>query len=74
MPRVSTKVLGGPLSATQVRLLELFADGHLQKTAAGAIGRSQKTVEEHVNSVRVKLGARTVAHAVAIALRTGVIT
>lgn len=62
------------LTAKQLEVLKLVADGLLTKQIAGKLGLSPRTVEAHRDSASKKLGALTSAHAVAIALRDGLIT
>jgi DNA-binding CsgD family transcriptional regulator len=61
------------VTPAEVRVLTAIARGHTAKEVAHRIGISPHTAREHVKSLRRKLGAKTAAHAVAIALVEGVI-
>lgn len=47
---------GQPLTATEVRVLTLFGEGMTIKEIAHAMGRSERTVEEHLKAARGKYG------------------
>lgn len=61
------------LSDRQRRVLALVADGNTYKQIARQIGCAPVTVEEHVKRARVSLRAQSGTHAVAIAIRSGLI-
>lgn len=61
------------LSARQTQVLELVAAGQPMKVIAGRLGIAIQTGECHARAAREKLGARTKAHAVAIAMRLGLL-
>jgi DNA-binding NarL/FixJ family response regulator len=61
------------LSQQETRLLKLFAEGHLKKTAAAELGISIHTVSFHLRSIYEKLHVHTRSEAVARALRDGLI-
>jgi len=61
------------LSHQETRLLKLFAEGHLKKTAAAEMGISIHTVSFHLRSIYEKLHVHTRSEAVARALRDGLI-
>ncbi len=65
----------GPLSLTpsERRVLEHAARGLSTKETALVIGISRYTVAEHRKTVYAKLGANGMAHAIAIAFRTGIL-
>lgn len=50
-------------------MLRMTADGLKAAEIAHKLGISPRTVEAHCEIVRLKLGARTAAHAVALWLR-----
>jgi DNA-binding CsgD family transcriptional regulator len=52
-------------------VLELVADGYSTAEIARALWITQDTVRTHVKRTLTRLGARTRAHAVAIAFREG---
>ena len=62
-----------PLTRRQREILQLFADGHSTDRAARALGVSPETVRTHAKALLGRLHARDRAHAVAIALRGGLI-
>ena len=62
-----------PLTRRQKQILQLFADGHSTERAARALGVSPETIRTHAKAVLGRLSARDRAHAVAIALRGGMI-
>lgn len=57
--------------STQV--LQLIANGYHQKEIARILFLSLETVKWHLKAIRRKLSALTTSHAVAIALREGII-
>jgi DNA-binding CsgD family transcriptional regulator len=61
------------LSPREVEVLRLLADGSDGPQVAAALVLSPATVRTHVNNAMRKLDARTRAHAVAVALRDGLI-
>lgn len=61
------------LSPTELEILELLAAGLTIGQIAGRRERSCRTVEKQVATIHDKLDARTLAHAVAIGLRQGII-
>jgi DNA-binding CsgD family transcriptional regulator len=62
-----------PLSARGRQVLALLAAGYGNKEIAAALQVGAETVKTHVRNVLVALGARNRAHAVAIALRSGLL-
>lgn len=61
------------LSTRQREVLRWIAAGRRQLDIAAALGLSERTVENHLRRIRNRLGARTTAEAVRIALRSGAI-
>ncbi len=61
------------LSPRQLDVLRLAAVGHSGKSAARELGVSPRTVEIHRGTALRKLGALTIAHAVAIAFTKGML-
>ena len=55
-----------PLSPRETEALRHYAAGRSGPQAAAAMGISIHTLNDHTKALRHKLGARTVAHAVAI--------
>ena len=63
-----------PLTAREVQVLELLAEGLPNKAIAVRLGISDQTVKFHVSSISGKLGARNRTDAVRRAARRGLIT
>jgi DNA-binding CsgD family transcriptional regulator len=66
-PRSSTRENAAGLTARELEVLELMADGLANPDIAKRLFRSAKTVEHHVSAVLAKLGAATRLEAVHIA-------
>lgn len=62
---------GTLLTAREREIVELMAEGASNRTIAVRLAISRHTVKFHVASILVKLGARSRAEAVAVALRRG---
>ncbi len=71
----ATNLPRGPsqLTARELEVLALVADGLRNRDIAARLFLSTKTVEHHVASIRAKLGARTRGEAGAQALRLGLL-
>jgi DNA-binding NarL/FixJ family response regulator len=63
-----------PLTAREVEVLELLAEGLPNKSIATRLGISDQTVKFHVASLCGKLGAANRTQAVRLAVRRGVIS
>ena len=63
-----------PLTAREVQVLELLAEGLPNKAIALRLHISDQTVKFHVSSISAKLGARNRTDAVRRAVRRGLIT
>jgi DNA-binding CsgD family transcriptional regulator len=61
----------GLLSPREREILTLLAGGDTAESVAGELVLSPYTVRTHVRNIKDKLGARTTAHAIAIAMRRG---
>ena len=61
------------LSPQQERILSLAAQGYTNVETARAMSLSPRTVTNYLGLIRGKLGASNTTHAVAIALRLGLI-
>jgi DNA-binding CsgD family transcriptional regulator len=61
-------------TARELEVLELLAGGATDGQIATRLGLSPATVQTHVRNAKAKLGARTRAQAVALALRRGMIS
>src|SRR5690348_10305301 len=64
---------GRALTRGEVRTLRAIADGLHQNEVARSMGVAQATVKTTLSRARHKLGARTLTHAVALALKRGLI-
>ena len=64
----------GVLSARERQIIELLADGLTGDEVAGRLMLSAETVKTHIRNAMTKLEARNRVHAIAIALRTGLIS
>jgi DNA-binding NarL/FixJ family response regulator len=62
------------LSAREVEVLGVIGTGATTRSAAEVMGISPKTVENHKQRIFSKLGVQNQAHAVAVALRHGLLT
>ena len=62
-----------PLTAREIQVLELLAEGLPNKAIAGRLGISDQTVKFHVASLSGKLGAANRTDAVRRAVRRGLI-
>ena len=72
-PATGGAVSRGTLTRRQRQTLQLLADGHSTTEAAHRLHLSAETVRTHTKATLARLGARDRAHAVAIALRGGLI-
>jgi DNA-binding NarL/FixJ family response regulator len=61
------------LTNREEQVLRLIADGHATREVAAELCYSERTVKNVLHDVVTKLGARTRSHAVAHAVRTGLI-
>lgn len=57
----------------ELEVLRLLTFGHTRQSASVHLGIGLETVKTHLTNVRLKLGARNKTHAVAIAIRRGLI-
>lgn len=64
---------GRPLSERQNDVLLFLADGDTPKTIAEELGIAPDTVHVMSATIRAKLGAKTTAHAIAIAYQKGIL-
>jgi len=62
------------LTAAEVRVLRLIADGHANKEIAARLSLSEDTVKGQVGRILSKLGASDRTHAAMIGLKRGIIT
>lgn len=62
------------LSARELEVLQLFADGKARNDIAALLFISPETVKTHIRHVREFLDARTIGHAIALAYERGIFT
>ncbi len=62
-----------PLDANELEALKLFANGRSTDEMAVALGVSKSMVQHYLRVAARKLGARNRVHAVALAVRMGLI-
>ena len=72
--RVSAGALSEGLTARELEVLELLAEGLSNKLIAARLGISDHTAKFHVNAILTKLGAETRTEAVVRAARLGLLT
>jgi len=72
--RASADEVAEPLTAREVEVLELLAEGLPNKAIATRLRISDQTVKFHVASISAKLGASNRTDAVRRAVRRGLIT
>ncbi len=63
-----------PLTAREIDVLELLAQGMPNKAIAARLAISDQTVKFHVSSIAGKLGARNRTEAVRLAIRRGLVS
>jgi DNA-binding CsgD family transcriptional regulator len=63
----------GPLSDREREVLEQIARGHSIEDISADLYLSPHTVRTHIKNILRKMGARTRAHAVAMAMSEGII-
>jgi DNA-binding CsgD family transcriptional regulator len=71
IPRTASPRAAPRITARECDVLELVADGHSTAEIARALWITEDTVRTHIKRTLARLGARTRAHAVAIAFREG---
>lgn len=62
-----------PLTGPEIQVVECLSYGLTTEMAGEVLGRAPDTVREQLRVARAKLGAKNQAHAVALALRQGLI-
>ena len=62
-----------PLTAKEIRLLQLLAEGYSNKALAEKVFVSDSTVRTHLRNINAKLGANNRTQAVSLARRHGLI-
>jgi len=66
--------VGGDLTARELEVLQLLAEGVTTDTLAERLFISKHTARSHVRNILAKLGAHSKLEAVAIAARAGIVT
>lgn len=61
------------LTDTEQHILRLVAHGYTRKEIAHQLDRSEHTIATHHHHIKLKLSARTLEHAVALAITHGLI-
>ena len=62
-----------PLSAAEMRVLRLIAEGKANKEIATVLSLREETVKAHVRSILSKLGVKDRTHAAMVGLKRGII-
>lgn len=70
---IAAHIADKPLTAREIQVLKLIAEGYRNKAVAAALSISDETVKMHVSNCLAKLGARDRTHAVTIAVQRGFI-
>jgi DNA-binding CsgD family transcriptional regulator len=71
--RLASASTSAVLTPREVEVLTLIAAGHTAAEVARELGISPKTVENRKQSIFAKLDVQNQAHAVAVALRSGIL-
>ncbi len=72
--RLADRLMRSDLTPRELQILELLAQGSTNKQIAGSLDISDNTVRHHVNSIMEKLQVSDRTEAVAMALRSGVLS
>jgi len=71
--RLADRMMRSDLTARELQILEMLAQGSTNKQISAALGISDNTVRHHVNNIMEKLQVSDRTEAVATALRSGVL-
>ena len=71
--RLTDRMMRSELTARELQILELLAQGSTNKQIAGTLNISDNTVRHHVNNIMEKLQVSDRTEAVATALRSGLL-
>lgn len=71
---VTATKLDGSLTLRELEVLALIAQGQSAKEAAIACSIAPRTVESHLDTIRIKLKARNRVHMVAIAITSEILS
>ena len=69
----SEPTIGATLSGRELEVLRWIASGRRVADVAATLGRSERTVENHLRRIRHRLRVKTTAQAITAALRSGAI-
>jgi DNA-binding NarL/FixJ family response regulator len=72
--RLADRMMRADLTARELQILELLAEGSTNKEIGGRLQISDNTVRHHVNSIMEKLEVSDRTEAVATAIRSGVLS
>jgi DNA-binding NarL/FixJ family response regulator len=72
--RLADRLMRSDLTPRELQILEELAQGSTNKQIAGSLDISENTVRHHVNSIMEKLQVSDRTEAVAMALRSGVLS
>jgi two-component system NarL family response regulator len=72
--QVAQRLGKSSLSAREIDVLKLIANGLSNKEVANELGVTEATAKKHMTSVLTKLGAKDRTHAVRIGLERGILT
>jgi len=71
--QLAEHVSDDPLTETEIRVLQLIAQGKANKEIARALSSSEATVKWQVRTILSKLGVQDRTHAAMIGLKRGII-
>ena len=71
--KLADRVTQPSLTAREIQILQLVAEGMRNKELAGSLGISQQTAQGHIKNILAKLGVNDRTGAVTVALRRGII-
>lgn len=66
--------LPGPLTAREVEIVRLLAEGKVNKEIAGMLGITVRTVETHRAKIMLKLGVHSIAELIHYAIRNKIVS
>ncbi|MDQ1397986.1 MAG: hypothetical protein QOG64_3245 [Acidimicrobiaceae bacterium] len=73
LARPAVEPAGSPLTKREIEVLRMIADGFPSREIALKLGITAKTVENHKQRVFAKLAVQNQSHAVAVAIRAGLL-
>jgi len=72
-PAVSSRASSTPLTARELEIAQLLAEGHSNKRVAAELGVSVRTIETHRRHIMQKLRIRSVVELVLYAIERGIV-